>query len=68
MMIRHPPGKPLLRVTAYWERVEYQVYHYTLLTARSQILLNEGRSSEASLRWTESGQASTAHYCCMLNS
>ena len=35
------------RVSAYWERVEYQVYHYTLLTARSQILLYEGRAAEA---------------------
>jgi hypothetical protein len=35
------------RVSAYWERVEYQVYHFTLLTARSQILLYEGRAAEA---------------------
>jgi hypothetical protein len=35
------------RVGPYWEHVEYQVYHYTLLTARTQILLYEGRASEA---------------------
>jgi hypothetical protein len=35
------------RVNAYWEQVEYQVYHYTLLTARSQILLYQGRAFEA---------------------
>jgi eukaryotic-like serine/threonine-protein kinase len=35
------------RVSPYWEHVEYQVYHYTLLTARTQILLYEGRAFEA---------------------
>ncbi|MDX2181747.1 MAG: protein kinase [Bryobacteraceae bacterium] len=35
------------RVSEYWAQVEYQVYHFTLLTARSQILLYEGRAAEA---------------------
>jgi serine/threonine protein kinase len=49
------------RVGAYWERVEYQVYHYTLLTARSQILLYEGRGAEAfaevEREWSSVGRA-----------
>lgn len=35
------------RVSDYWAQVEYQVYHFTLLTARAQILLYEGRAAEA---------------------
>ena len=37
----------VVRVDPYWEHVEYQVYHYTLLTARTQRLLYEGRAAEA---------------------
>ena len=40
-------SKALEKATAHWQDVEYQVYHYTALTAKTQIALYEGRANEA---------------------
>jgi hypothetical protein len=37
----------IARVQEHWKDVEYQVYHYTLLLARTEIALYEGRALEA---------------------
>jgi uncharacterized protein YeeX (DUF496 family) len=37
----------ITRVQEHWKDVEYQVYHYTLMTARCEIALYEGRAVEA---------------------
>jgi hypothetical protein len=37
----------LARVSSFWANVEYQVYHYTLVTAISQIEMYEGNGAKA---------------------